>query len=114
MDRWFVACSFFCWYNAFMTKELEKIKKIAVPILKKSGIKRSAIFGSYARSEQNKKSDIDFLIKFESRKRASLFTVVDLKNKLEDALHKGVDLVDFDSVHPLLKKYIAKDQIKIL
>lgn len=97
-----------------MTKELEKIKRIAVPIMKKSGITRSAIFGSFARGEQNKKSDIDFLIKFASHKRATLLTVADLKIKLEDALHKGVDLVDFDSIHPLLKKYIRKDQIKIL
>ena len=44
------------------------IKKKAVPILKKSGVVRSAVFGSVARGEAKKKSDVDFLIQFRGEK----------------------------------------------
>jgi len=32
-------------------------------IFKEYGVKKAAVFGSYARGEQKKRSDIDFLIK---------------------------------------------------
>ena len=42
--------------------QLNRIKRIVVPLLKKHGVARAGIFGSYARGEQKKKSDIDILI----------------------------------------------------
>lgn len=42
--------------------KIESIKKKIVPILKKHGVVRAGIFGSYARGEQNKNSDVDILI----------------------------------------------------
>ena len=62
------------------------IRKKAVPILKKSGVARSAVFGSVARGEAKRKSDIDFLIEFEGKK--TLFDLVGLKLALEDGLKK--------------------------
>ncbi len=42
-----------------MNKEIEKIKKKIVPILKKNKVVRAGIFGSYARGENKKNSDVD-------------------------------------------------------
>ncbi len=84
------------------------IKKKAVPILKRSGVVRSAVFGSVARGEAKKTSDIDFLIQFKGKK--TLFDLVGLKLDLEDALKKKVDVVMYSSLHPLLKEHILKDQ----
>lgn len=44
-------------------KNLNKIKKIIVVTLKKYGIKKAGIFGSYVKGEQKKGSDIDYLKK---------------------------------------------------
>jgi len=44
-------------------KQLERIKRISIPILKKNGVDKAGIFGSYARGEAKKSSDIDLLIK---------------------------------------------------
>lgn len=85
-----------------------QVKKKAVPILRKSGVVRSAVFGSVARGEAKKTSDVDLLIEFGGRK--TLFDLVGLKLALEDALKKKVDLVTYNSLHPLLKEYILKDQ----
>ena len=44
-------------------QELNKMKPKIVKVLKKHGIKKAGVFGSYARGEQKKKSDVDILIK---------------------------------------------------
>ena len=50
-----------------MNKELLEIKRKAVPLLKKYGVVRAGIFGSYARGEQKKRSDIDILVKINKK-----------------------------------------------
>lgn len=45
-------------------KEIARIKRLAVPVLKDNKVKKAGIFGSYARGEQKKRSDIDILIEF--------------------------------------------------
>lgn len=87
---------------------IASIRKKAMPILRRSGVVRSAVFGSVARGEAKRTSDIDFLIEFKGRK--TLFDLAGLKLALEDALKKKVDLVTYDSLHPLLEEYILKDQ----
>jgi len=92
--------------------DIAKIKEKAIPILKEAGVTRSAIFGSYVRGEQREDSDIDLLVDFPDG--LSLFDVAEIKYKLEDALGKKVDLVDFDRIKPRLKPYILSEQMPIL
>lgn len=91
---------------------LQEIKNKIVPILKETGVTRAAIFGSVARGEQTKKSDVDILV--DLPKGMSLFDVVDLEFKLEEAIQRKVDLVDFEAIKPRLKPYIMQDQIPII
>lgn len=93
-------------------KRLQQIARVAVPILKKNGVVKAGIFGSYARGEAKKRSDIDMLIKFKGKK--SYFDLVGLEQELEQCLGKKIDLLTYGSVHPLIKKYIAHDEVKIL
>lgn len=95
-----------------MTKEIERIKNQAIPILKSRDVKRAAIFGSYVRSEQTPRSDIDILIEFKGKK--SLFDLVNLEFTLQEKLGKKVDLLTYKSIHPLLRKRILKEQQAIL
>lgn len=48
------------------TNELKKLKPMIVRTLKKDGIKKAGIFGSFVRGEEKKNSDIDILIQFNS------------------------------------------------
>ncbi len=91
--------------------ELQKLKPLLVRLLKKNGIKKAGIFGSYARGEQTKASDIDILI--EPYKGMGL-EFVGLAFDLEKELGKKVDLVTYKSLHPLLKKSILKDEVRII
>ena len=94
-----------------MTKKLEKIQLIILPILKKHKVKKASIFGSFARGENKKNSDIDILI--ELQEGATFFNLIDLESELEKKTKRKIDLITFNSINPLLKKIILKDEIKI-
>ncbi|MEK6760564.1 MAG: nucleotidyltransferase family protein [Nanoarchaeota archaeon] len=93
-------------------KELEKIKKKILPLLKKNKVSRAGIFGSYARGEAKKKSDVDILIEISGEK--SLFDLIRLEMELKKVLGKKIDLLTYGSIHPLLKKIILDEEVRII
>jgi hypothetical protein len=94
------------------SREIEEIRHKIAPLLKKEGVTRASIFGSYARGEQKKSSDIDILI--EVKKGTGLFKFVGIKQELEKKLGKKVDLLTYKSIHPLLKDEIFRDEKRII
>ena len=62
---------------------------------RKFGVTKIALFGSYARDEQKKTSDIDLLIE---TKEHDFFNRYDLKEFLEEKLNKPVDIGYFSSL----------------
>ncbi len=88
-------------------------KKSISKILIESGVKRAALFGSFARGDATKDSDIDLLIEFKGKKK-SLLDLAALKIQLEESLGKHVDLITYNSLHPLLRDRILAEQIIIL
>lgn len=95
-----------------MQKSVDELTKSMLPVLKKAGVLRSALFGSYVRGEAQNASDIDVLIEFPKGK--SLLDLVRLEQELEDVLGKEVDLVSYNGLHPRLRESILRDQIPIL
>ncbi len=94
-----------------ITESIRAIKEIILRVLKKYNIKKASIFGSYARGEQTKKSDIDILI--EPSKDLGL-EFIDIAFDLEKNLGKKVDLVTYKGISPHLKKYILEDEVRVL
>lgn len=95
-----------------MTKDVNEIKQKILPILQAYGVKRLALFGSYARGQIRKDSDIDILV--EITKDISLLDFVGLKQKIEEVLGRSVDLVEYDTLKPLLRERILKEQVVLL
>jgi len=93
-------------------KDINEIKRIALPILNRYGVKKAAIFGSAARGEMTEQSDIDILV--EIKKNLSLLDFVGIKIELEEALGKRVDLVEYSTIKPLIRESVLKTQIAIL
>jgi len=81
-------------------------------VLQHAGVIRSSIFGSYVRGDNREDSDIDILV--ELPKGRSLLDLVRLQRELGNVLVKKVDLLTYNSISPLLKDYILKDQVQIL
>jgi len=78
----------------------------------KYGVKRASLFGSVIRQDATESSDIDILV--EMPETASLLELDNLKLDLEDILKGKVDVLAFDSLHPLLKERILQDQPAVL
>jgi predicted nucleotidyltransferase len=73
--------------------------------IKKFGVKRIGLFGSYARAEQGAKSDIDILVEFEKGQK-KFDNYMDLKFFLEKLFNHKVDLVINESIKPSLREPI--------
>jgi hypothetical protein len=95
-----------------MTQRIKKIQMQIVPILKKAGVVRSGIFGSFARGEETPESDLDILVELEKGK--TYFDLVRLKSDLEEIVERKVDIGTYNSIRPSLKERILKDEAKIL
>lgn len=95
-----------------MKKSIQNIKKKIIPILKRYDIKKAAIFGSFARGEAKKNSDIDLLVKIE--KDISLLDFVGLKLEIEETLGKKIDLVEYNTLKPFIRERALKEQLVIL
>ena len=96
-----------------MESNIKEIKNKIVPLLKKNEVVRAGIFGSYARGEQKKGSDIDILVKINNPKM-SLLDFIRLGRELEEILRNKVDLVEYDAIKPLIKKRILGEEIRII
>lgn len=95
-----------------MKNDINKIKEKILPILQEYGVKKIALFGSCIRDEMYKDSDIDILVDIEAD--ISLLDFVGLKQKIEEALGRKVDLVEYDTLKPLLRERILKEQVVLL
>lgn len=71
---------------------IDQITKAAETVANEFNIKRVALFGSYAENRQTTKSDVDLLVEF-FIPAVSLFTLADIKNRLEELLGVEVDVI---------------------
>ena len=94
-------------------KELEKMKPKIVKVLKKHGVKKAGIFGSYARGEQKKNSDVDILVEINNDK-LSLLDFVGIKLEIEDAIGKKIDLVEYSTIKLRIKDRIMNEEIRVI
>ena len=91
---------------------LKVIARASIPILKRNGVLKAGIFGSYARGEAKRRSDIDFLVQLKGHK--SLLDEVKLERELKEHLGKKVDIVSYKSISPYLRERILKEEVRIL
>jgi hypothetical protein len=95
----------------FDIMSLNEIKSKVTPILKKNGIIKAGLFGSYSRHEDHEASDIDILVKIGND--ISLLDFIGIKIELEDLLGMKVDLVEYDTLKPALKDKILAEEISL-
>jgi predicted nucleotidyltransferase len=93
-------------------ESIQEIKEKITPILQRYGIKKAAIFGSLAKGEAKTSSDVDILVEIKSD--MSLLDFIGIKIELEEALKMKVDLVEYDTIKPLIREKILSEQVAIL
>jgi len=91
---------------------IQEIKEKITPILQRYGIEKAAIFGSLAKGKAKINSDVDILVEIKSD--MSLLDFIGIKIELEEALKMKVDLVEYDTIKPMIKEKILAEQVVIL
>ena len=98
--------------NKPLTKEkaLQTIRKDLPYLQEKYGVTRIAIYGSFAKGVQTRKSDIDILVQLV---KPLGLEFVGLAYYLEEVLGRKVDLATFDTLHRSMEnpryRHIAAD-----
>ena len=87
----------------------KKIFKIITSTLEGYGVKKVAVFGSYARGDVRRGSDIDLIVEFEGRK--SLLDIAKIERKLSEEVGIKIDLLTEKSISPYLIDRIRKEMV---
>jgi predicted nucleotidyltransferase len=86
---------------------IQKHREEIYAIAEKYGVSEVRVFGSVARGEEKKTSDVDLLVKVKNySKFCSSFGHDDFDREMEKILHRKVDVVTEKSLHHLLKDEI--------
>lgn len=72
-------------------------------------IRKAWLFGSFARGEDDYKSDIDLMIEVPADSKFSLFDLADIQHHLEKVIPKKVDIVMSGGVKPHIMERIKPD-----
>src|SRR5271169_5557139 len=91
---------------------IKKLEAAAPAIRSRFGVTRIGIFGSFARGEQTRKSDVDILVDF-TEGYATLRNFIGLSDYLEALFRRKVDLLTEPSLSKLIRPYIEQDVIWI-
>lgn len=95
-----------------MSPAIASVRSRVIPILRAHGVVRAGVFGSRAREQADLKSDLDLLVEFEQGR--TLFDLAGLHLDLEDQLQTPVDVVTYNSLHPLLRDQVLAEEVRIL
>ncbi len=98
--------------DVMAVNQIDEYRDAIVPILLKNDVDRAGIFGSFARNEADEDSDIDILVRFKRRK--GLFDLARLELELEREAQRKVEVITYDSITPLIKERVLKEEVKIL
>ncbi len=78
-----------------------------IELCRQNDVSMVGVFGSMARGEAKKRSDIDLLVRFSRRK--SLLAMVRLERELSEAMGRKVDLLTEAAISTYLRERILKE-----
>ena len=81
--------------------------------IKAMGATSLYVFGSTARDEATKVSDLDLFIDYDPNSKFNALDLVGIKQFLEDQLQISVDLTTRDGLHPMLRNEIEKSALRV-
>ena len=93
------------------SEALQTLARAKPELAKRYGVVRLALFGSMARDEAHKGSDIDVMVTFDGPATSQRYFGVQFY--LEDALGCPVDLVTDKALRPELRPFIEKEAVSV-
>ena len=87
----------------------EIIKKVKEYFIKNRMISKAWLFGSFAREEDDYKSDIDIMVQVEKGSGFSLFDLAEIQFQLRKSIPYKIDVVMKDGIKPQIMNRIKPD-----
>lgn len=97
--------------NPVLDTLVRKLRQQLPELTSDYGVASVEVFGSYARAEQDRNSDLDVLVTF--TETPGLLEFIALEDRLSDMLGLPVDLVMKESLKPALREHILKEAAPI-
>ena len=82
------------------------------PELQALGVKSLYLFGSASRGEARDDSDVDLFVDYDSE-RLSFVELIRTRESISRALGRTADLTTRDGLHPILRKRIEREAVKV-
>ena len=76
-------------------------------------VEKAWVFGSYARGEETRKSDVDVMVRFDKDATITLIDYARIMRQLQEVLHKKVDLVQEGCLYKFAQESAEKDKILV-
>lgn len=93
---------------------LDEIKNIAQPVFASyDSIERAYLFGSYARNEATRKSDLDFMVVLKNDEVESFKDELRVSTDLMEAFDKHIDTINNFEVYKIMPRTFERDKILI-
>ncbi|WP_298683517.1 nucleotidyltransferase family protein [uncultured Methanomethylovorans sp.] len=79
-------------------------------LVERFGVKKVGVFGSFAKGEERRDSDVDILVEFKEGQK-TFGNYMELKFYLEELFGRKVDLVIETAIKPRLREQILKEAV---
>jgi uncharacterized protein len=96
-------------------KRADAIKKLRTfaSALKERGATSLYLFGSTARNQATRTSDLDLFLDYDPRSKFNAFDLVAAKRLLQQGMGVEVDLTTRNGLHPLIRKKIESEATRV-
>ncbi len=83
-------------------------------VLRESGATAVFLFGSRARGTERPDSDLDLFIDYDpAAKIPNIFRLMEIEEKISEALGIPVTITTRNALHPLMKESIERDAVRV-
>lgn len=79
--------------------------------LLQKNVTRAAVFGSFARNEENDQSDIDLLI---DANGLTMFDILRIEDELQAICQRKIDLVEFRAIKSSIRKHVFENIVELI
>jgi predicted nucleotidyltransferase len=95
-----------------LTDVLRRLRPLEAE-LRTKGVASLFVFGSVARGDAMPDSDVDLLVGFDAGQEPSLFGLAHIKERLQEVLGTGVDLVERSALKPEVVAMAERDLVPV-